>query len=223
MERKRMTAEPDRKKATASQSRRAFWGAPVAVALTFLLIGCYTILKHPITSEEGLVSQASHQEYYRDRCLDCHADYATYPYGFFYGSYPEYYFEYPRWGHYYAYPWWWDHYWYDNDDEATGGNYSEGLPESQPKASRRGDLVPPYVGGTPAIPTGGASFRRSDPGATQTKGGTESETGTASPGTSTEKVRVKAADQSSDSSQSGTQPTESKEKKKASRRGGIKP
>ena len=218
-----MNTEPMQTKVIAARSSRTLWSAPLAVAITFLLVGCYTILKHPITSEEN-ITQASHQEYYRDNCLDCHEDYATYPYGFFYGTYPEYYFEYPRWGHYYAYPWWWDHYWYDDSEAATGDEgYSEEVPEPSAKASRRGGLIPPYVGGAPAISTGGGSFRRSDPDATQTKGGTGGEPGTASPGTSTDKIRVKKADQPGDGNQSDTVQSDTKQQKKASRRGGIKP
>ncbi len=220
-----MIAEPTQTGQPAPSSRRTLWAAPIAVALTFLLVGCYTILKHPITSEEGPSSQIAHQEYYRDRCLDCHEDYATYPYGFFYGNYPEYYFDYPRWGHYYAYPWWWDHYWYDNSDDVdvTASDGELSVPESGTKASRRGGLLPPYVGGSPAIPTGTSTYRRSDPDAPASKG-TGTSTGTASPGTSTDRVRVKAADTSSDDANSDTQTTEEPTtKKKASRRGGIKP
>jgi len=217
-----MTAEPNQPGGTTPSSRHTLWAAPIAVALTFLLVGCYTILKHPITSEEGPSSQIAHQEYYRDRCLDCHEDYATYPYGFFYGNYPEYYFDYPRWGHYYAYPWWWDHYWYDNSENTAASDDGLSVPESGTKASRRGGLRPPYVGGAPAIPTATNSYRRSDPN-TSTSKGTGTETGTASPGTSTERVRVKAADTSNDSSDGNNQPTETKEKKKATRGSGIKP
>lgn len=217
-----MAAQANHTGDTATSSRRTLWSAPIAVALTFLLVGCYTILKHPITSTEGPMSQVSHQEYYRDRCLDCHADYATYPYGFFYGDYPEYYFEYPRWGHYYAYPWWWDHYWYESDGDAAASE--DGIDSAEPgtKASRQSGLRPPYVGGAPAMPTGIDTYRSSGSSGSTTKG-TGTETGTASPGTSTQKTRVKAADESGSSSDGTTQSTETKEKKKTSRGSGIKP
>lgn len=148
-----MANEPIHGASHESRSRPTIWGAPVAVAITFLLVGCYTILKHPITSEEGNI-QVSHQEYYRDRCLDCHEDYSEYPYGFFYEKYPDYYFEYPRWGYFYAYPWWWDHLWYENETATSAG---PGGIESTPsgKASRRGWLLPPYVQGRSAVPAPG--------------------------------------------------------------------
>lgn len=218
-----MAAELNRTGETAPASRHKMWSAPMAVLLTFLLVGCYTILKHPITSMEGPSAQMSHQEYYRDRCLDCHEDYATYPYGFFYGDYPEYYFEYPRWGHYYAYPWWWDHYWYDNTDDVAAGDDGGDVVESGTKASRQSGLRPPYVGGAPAIPTGVSTYRSGASSGTSATKGSGSETGTAGPGTSTKRTRVKASDQSNDQSDGDTTATETKEKKKSSRGSGIKP
>lgn len=128
--------------------------APLGIALVFALVGCYTILQHPITENEGPEADstgAHSQAFYRQNCVDCHADYANYPYGYFYGSNPKYYFDYPRWGYYYAYPWWWDHYWYDG----SAPNSEDGsVPvESGTKAARRGGLIPPYVQGAPAINT----------------------------------------------------------------------
>jgi hypothetical protein len=213
-----MTTNSIRQDGPARQTRRPFYGVPAAVILAFLLVGCYTILKHPITSEEGRV-QSHHQEYYRDRCLECHADYAEYPYGFFYGTYPDYYFEYPRWGYYYAYPWWWDNYWYEggSSDEVQYDDAGQPVTPSA-KASRRGGLIPPYVGGASAVPPPSGGYQRSVP--PPVKQGTGSGTtgaGTA-PGT---KVRVKKADDSS-SDDNATDQTNSK-KKKAGRRGGIEP
>jgi hypothetical protein len=187
------------------------------VIVAFLMVGCYTILKHPITSEDGRVL-SEHQSYYRDRCLECHADYAEYPYGFFYGSYPDYYFEYPRWGYYYAYPWWWDSYWYE-DGYADDVYYDDAGQPVTPsaKASRRGGLIPPYVGGATAVPPPSGGFQStSSPPAKQGTGSGTTGAGTA-PGT---KVRVKKADDTGDGST--TDQTDTK-KKKAGRRGGIDP
>lgn len=191
------------------------WAAPLAMLLAFLLVGCYTILKHPITSEEGASNSAHHQEYYRDRCLECHTDYGSYPYGFFYGEYPDYYFEYPRLGYYYAYPWWWDHYWYDDDVRRVDEN---GNPiEPGERAGRRGSLAPPYVGGAPAVPSTGGTYIA--PGAGATKGGGTPGTG-AGPTVPGEKIRVNASTATPDSS--GT-PDKTDTGTKAGRRGGVKP
>jgi len=184
--------------------------------ISFLLVGCYTILKHPITSEEGGSSSAHHQEYYRDRCLECHTDYGSYPYGFFYGEYPDYYFEYPRLGYYYAYPWWWDHYWYDDDVRRVDEN---GNPiEPGERAGRRGSLAPPYVGGAPAVPSTGGTYIA--PGAGATKGGGTPGTGAGIP--QGDKVRVTPSNNPADSTAGANSP-KPEPGKKAPRRGTIKP
>ncbi|MEW5700615.1 MAG: hypothetical protein AB1792_00065 [Candidatus Zixiibacteriota bacterium] len=201
----------------------ALWAAPIVVALVFGLVGCYTMLKHPITENEGperTDADVHSQEYYRQNCLDCHADYATYPYGYFYGFYPEYYFENPRWGYYYAYPWWWDHQWYEPDAAEAGGD--EGT--SSTKAERRGGIVPPYVDRAPAVsaPGGtGGGYRAIGSGVGTGKGGTGTEPGGAGPGTTPTKTRVKITGQTPPDS-TGT--TEQKTTdKKADRRGGVPP
>ena len=210
----------DRATQPVARSRGPYWGAPTVILLTFLLVGCYTILKHPITADEGPDRSAYHQEYYRQQCIDCHADYAEYPYGFFYGDYPDYYFQYPRFGYYYAYPWWWDHYWYDGNGNQAGAVDENGNPvEPSQKASRRGSLAPPYVQGTTALPTGGG-YRA--PTYIPSKGGTGSGTGSTEPTKVGEKIRVKKADKTSDS-EDDSQNTNSEKKGKASRRGGIDP
>ncbi|MBI5867831.1 MAG: hypothetical protein HZB43_06020 [candidate division Zixibacteria bacterium] len=155
------------------------WLAPIVVAMSFLVVGCYTILKHPITADGEQAEAGSHQEYYRGQCLDCHQDYASYPYGFFYGEYPDYYFEYPRWGHYYAYPWWWDKLWYETSGDGTtsdawstdsGGEVVDGQ-----KAPRRGGMVPPYVGGAAVTNYGGSGYQY---GGSSSGGGTGYQQGT---------------------------------------------
>ena len=192
----------------------------VVVAAAFLLFGCYTILKHPVTDGEGPERTDVHpQEYYRQNCLDCHADYNEYPYGYFYGVYPDYYWQYPRFGYYYAYPWWWDRHWYEAGSEDEQG---EEVVEGQ-KAARRGGLIPPYVTGMPAINTGGNFGGGGGYVAPGTISGGKTGTGgsTGAGGEQPEKTRVRMG--SADSTQ--TPSTDAKETKstKATRRGGTKP
>jgi hypothetical protein len=198
----------------------------VIVTATFLLVGCYTILKHPITADGDATVEASHQEYYRGQCLDCHQDYATYPYGFFYGEYPDYYFEYPRWGYYYAYPWWWDHLWYENTDggAADDGAYADstGAGESSRKASRRGGMIPPYVEGAPPIPLGGSGYQTGSSSSATGKTGSGSGTEGASSTDQPAKTRVKAGSTVSGDS-TGANEAKPKPSKKAERRGGTPP
>lgn len=208
-------------KATERHTRKLKQWAPLAVvALSFVIVGCYTILKHPVTSQEGPQSayaEAHPQEYYRQNCIECHADYAEFPYGYFYGDYPDYYFEYPRWGYYYAYPWWWDRHWYgDNDGEG------EALVEGE-KSLRRGGLIPPYVTGAPAVSTGGVSGGGYvAPGATApgSKPGSGGSTGAG--GDQQEKTRVRVSG-ASDTTQTPASTKENPTSTKATRRGGAKP
>lgn len=212
--------------ATEKNSRKLHHWAPVViVAMSFVIVGCYTILKHPVTSQEapgGEYSESHPQEYYRQNCIECHADYSEFPYGYFYGDYPDYYFEYPRWGYYYAYPWWWDNHWYDSGDEDDGDAIAEGA-----KAQRRGSLIPPYVTGTPAINTGG-NFGGGPgggyvaPGATVPGGKTGSGGGTGAGGDDKEKTRVRM---SGATDSTGTPAGDAKDANstKATRRGGTKP
>jgi hypothetical protein len=200
---------------------------PAAVATIAILcgvVGCYTILQHPITENEGperVEGDAHSQEYYRQNCLDCHADYATYPYGYFYGFYPEYYFENPRWGYYYAYPWWWDRGWYSQD--AAVGPDSLGAVGAT-KAERRGGMAPPYVDRAPAVSvpsTGVGGYRAPSSEAASGKGGTGTGPGGAGPGTTPTKTRVKMGSQApADSTATDDQKTKDK---KAERRGGTTP
>lgn len=186
----------------------------VVVAAAFLLFGCYTILKHPVTEGEGPEHTDVHpQEYYRQNCIDCHADYDQYPYGYFYGVYPDYYWQYPRFGYYYAYPWWWDHHWYEGNSSETTGDAAEG---DSPKAERRGGLIPPYVGGAPAVSTGGTGYTLPGTGAS---GGKPSTGGTpGAGGNPQEKTRVKMS-QGTDSTGTPTEQPKT-ETPKATRRGG---
>jgi hypothetical protein len=195
------------------------------VALSFAVVGCYTILKHPVTSEEGPQKEradAHPQEYYRQNCIDCHADYSEFPYGYFYGDYPDYYFEYPRWGYYYAYPWWWDRHWYDESPVEDGGGIVEGE-----KAHRRGNLIPPYVTGSTALNTGGGGGGGGGgyvaPGNSQTGGKTPTggSTGGAG-GEQPEKTRVRMSG-SNDSTQTPDSTEKESNSTKATRRGGKKP
>lgn len=203
-------------------SRTARLALPaLVITVAFALFGCYTILKHPVTDGEGPQRTEAHpQEYYRQNCLDCHADYEEYPYGYFYGVYPDYYWEYPRWGYYYAYPWWWDHHWYDDAPVPE----DEGLVEGT-KAERRGGIVPPYVQGVPAVNTGGlppVGTGYSNPGSTNTGGKTPTG-GTPGAGSQQgEKTRVRMSGET-DSTGTPAGDTTKKETTKAQRRGGTKP
>lgn len=202
--------------------RRTLIGPPLVLVAVFGIVGCFTVLKHPVTAQEGPERVEHPQEYYRQNCLDCHEDYATYPYGYFYGSYPEYYFEYPRWGYYYAYPWWWENHWYEDD-----GSYNHGEVEGARgvKSARRGGLVPPYVKRAPALNTGsvGGSYRSPTTSTPTQKGTQRSERGV--PGsvrTGTKKrVIVTGETDNGDNSEPVTK-TESKSTK-TKRRGGGPP
>lgn len=183
------------------------WAAPIVVAVSFLVVGCYTILKHPITADGVNAEEASHQEFYRGQCLDCHQDYASYPYGFFYGEYPDYYFEYPRWGHYYAYPWWWDKLWYENNgDESAadawnsdaGGEIQDGV-----KSPRRGGMVPPYVGGAAVIDYGGGGYRY---GGSSSGGSAGFQQGTGTTPPSVPATGLKSKSEDSAPTETGTSP-----------------
>lgn len=207
---------------TETYSRKIFrWAPIVVVAMSFLIVGCYTILKHPVTAEEGpqgMQSEIHPQEYYRQNCIECHADYSEFPYGYFYGDYPDYYFEYPRWGYYYAYPWWWDQHWYSTEAAADGEELVEGA-----KAQRRGNLIPPYVTGSPAIITGGGGYGTGGggyvaPGATTGgKTGTGGSTGAGGEQNEKTRVRVSGADTT------GTTTNKDAGTTKSTRRGGTKP
>ncbi len=120
---------------------RFVWLAVMLIIVGVCGMGCYTVLMHPRVQgeEEDRIEHTG--EYYRQHCTDCHGDYHSYPYGYYYESYPDYYWSSPRWGYYYAYPWWWDRYWWDYDD----GEY---VPISENKAERRRSLEPPYVSET---------------------------------------------------------------------------
>ncbi len=197
------------------------WAPLVIVALSFVIVGCYTILKHPVTAEEGPQGQYSEshpQEYYRQNCVECHADYSEYPYGYFYGDYPDYYFEYPRWGYYYAYPWWWDQHWYDPGSDEGDEDIADGA-----KAQRRGSLIPPYVTGSPAIITGGSHGTGGGgyvaPGTSVPGGKTNTGGSTGAGGDQNEKTRVRVS--GADTTETATDKNETSTK--ATRRGGTKP
>jgi hypothetical protein len=197
-------------------------GQALVLVVVFALIGCYTILQHPITSQEGPEPADHSQEYYRQNCLSCHEDYAEYPYGYFYGVYPEYYFEYPRWGYYYAYPWWWENHWYDG----TGIDDTEDATEG-PRTGRRGSLTPPYVHGAPALNTGGsgAGYRSNSlpPSATEQTGASRHPT-SSSRGQGKTRVTVTGKKGSNeDDEQSDDKTDETKKEKKSTRRGGVPP
>jgi hypothetical protein len=207
----------------SSNSSRRHWGQTLVLLVVFGLIGCYTILQHPVTSQEGPLQEDHAQEYYRQNCVSCHEDYAEYPYGYFYGVYPEYYFEYPRWGYYYAYPWWWDNHWY-NDSEMEGTETT--IPG--PRVGRRSSLAPPYVQGAPALNTGGSrgGGYRSNSLPPSTTGQTGTSHGPASSARGEGKKRIivtgEKKDDQDDDQNDNTEDTKKKDKK-STRRGGVPP
>ena len=96
----------------------------------------------------------------------------------------------------------------------TGADRESGDPSY--KADRRSALAPPYVGGLPALPTGGGSY--SSPTSQGAKGGTSTGTNPAQPGTAGEKIRVDKATSADEDDDD-----DNEKKGKASRRGGIDP
>ncbi|RKX23419.1 MAG: hypothetical protein DRP51_00400 [Candidatus Zixiibacteriota bacterium] len=139
----------------------------ISIAICFLALltsGCYTILQHP-SSEANYTA-----ENYQADCLECHADYHEYPYGYFYGQYPDYWWSTPRWGRYYAYPWWWDNYWYDGSYRHTR-DYSDDEPSPRStrgkKVERRDVLRPPYSVGTTNLSRSGSSGNVGTSGSTE--------------------------------------------------------
>lgn len=102
------------------------------IAASFVLAGCYTVLKHPQVVSEAVPEEGVQQS---QRCTDCHSrlhrdDY--YSFDPFYERYRWSYYDpfwmrgplysrsyYSQWWYYNAYPWWrdrsyYDYYWYDD-------------------------------------------------------------------------------------------------------------
>ena len=89
------------------------------LVVSFLLAGCYTMMKHPQIKPEA--SYVGEDVQRARRCTDCHAEMQVDPYyhdpfyrydpfwvrrPFYAPSY------YDRWRYYRSYPWWWDRYSY---------------------------------------------------------------------------------------------------------------
>ncbi|MCP4632837.1 MAG: hypothetical protein GY855_07905 [candidate division Zixibacteria bacterium] len=176
----------------------------LCLAMLFIILmasGCYTILQHP-DSEINYTA-----EDYQTDCLECHAEYHEYPYGYFYGQYPDYWWSSPRWGRYYAYPWWWDNYWYE-------GNYqhSEYEVDDEPsprstrgkKVERRSSLRPPYTTGSNNISRSSGNYN----------------TGTSSPTSNPSDQKDNPSDNPNDTKVKAKKEEKKKENKKAPRRGG---
>ena len=91
---------------------------PLLIVLSFLLAGCYTMLKHPrIEQEESYVEEEGVQR--ARSCTDCHTEMHAdvyyhdpfYRYDPFWVRRPFYTRSYySRWQYYRSYPWWWDRY-----------------------------------------------------------------------------------------------------------------
>ncbi|MCD6334445.1 MAG: hypothetical protein J7M27_03860, partial [Candidatus Latescibacteria bacterium] len=90
---------------------------PLMILLSFLLAGCYTMLKHPQIKQEESYSGSEVQP--ARSCTDCHTEMHAdvyyhdpfYRYDPFWVRRPFYARSYyRRWHHYRSYPWWWDRY-----------------------------------------------------------------------------------------------------------------
>ncbi len=90
---------------------------PLLIVLSFLLAGCYTMLKHPQIEQEESHTGANVQP--ARSCTDCHSEMHAdvyyhdpfYRYDPFWMRRPFYSRSYySRWHYYRSYPWWWDRY-----------------------------------------------------------------------------------------------------------------
>ncbi len=146
----------------------------------FLLVSCYTMIKHPqVVYEDD--PQYEYQIYYSDDCNSCHqpgSDLAlSVPnnlprLNYIYGN--------QRWDYFYEHPWWQTPYFSDAPSgQASSGSSDNGLPTSSvrsrfPGAGSSGTGAA-YNGGTTTRITGGGSS-----GTTVRHGGSEQNTGSTS-------------------------------------------
>jgi len=115
------------------------------LVLSFLLVGCYTMMKHPqIKPEESYVGEDVQRA---RRCTDCHAEMHVdlyyhdpfYRYDPFWVRRPFYapsYYD--RWRYYRSYPWWWDRYSY-YDRTYWDDPYYPKPPKDVPREERKRD------------------------------------------------------------------------------------
>lgn len=109
----------------------------------FVLAGCYTTLRHPVSAEVP-----TEYEYNDRNCYDCNDEAAFYH--SFYGVYFDYYYDSPWFG-YYSDPWWYDAYWRDDGDRSAPRlstkerhNWRRGAPSGGPRGSS-GLPTAPYL------------------------------------------------------------------------------
>ena len=90
---------------------------PLLIMLSFVVAGCYTMMKHPQIKQEESHTGADVQP--ARSCTDCHAEiHADIYYHDPYYRYDPFWVRRPfyarpyyrRWHHYRSYPWWWDRY-----------------------------------------------------------------------------------------------------------------
>ncbi len=129
--------------------------------LSILMVGCYTMLKHPTVSQPPPIhpdsaATYSHDSGYNLSCTDCHNNQYDHRRQVHYWNdwewYPNYYTGYMGWRRYYWRPWWYDHYYrnpyYGNYYGGGGGGGGSGDPPSKRQFGRR-ESANPSPGGPP--------------------------------------------------------------------------
>lgn len=121
---------------------RALLGLLALCLGVFVLAGCYTTLRHPITAD--LPDDYTYRE---KSCYDCHDEAAFYhaQYGVYYDYYGD------PWFGYYSDPWWYDTYWYGGgaplprvDKSKDRHQWGRGIPSGAPRGGS-GSASSPYL------------------------------------------------------------------------------
>ena len=218
--------------------------ALLTLLLSILLVGCYTMLKHPqIKPEESYVREGVQRA---RRCADCHTEMRVdlyyhdpfYRYDPFWVRQPfyapSYYY---RWRYYRSYPWWWDRYEYNYyynywEDPYYPKTYKDRPREEKKRGwhRRTGFGAGGGIGGTflePQVRSKASSGQEpSEVKKTTTQESTEREvpklqkkTGTSSQpkARASTRSRLKARSSTSKSEESGKQEEKEQEKKKEGR------
>ena len=120
---------------------------PLLILLSFLLAGCYTMMKHPqIKQEESYVEEEGVQR--ARSCTDCHSEMHAdvyyhgpyYRYDPFWVRRPFYARSYyRRWHHYRSYPWWWDRYERRRHDYRDDRYYPKTDKKNEPREEKKRD------------------------------------------------------------------------------------
>jgi hypothetical protein len=115
----------------------------------FVLAGCYTTLRHPVSAD---FPDDYDYSYHEKSCYDCHDEAAFYHAQ--YGVYFDYYYDSPWFG-YYSDPWWYDGYWGRGYDEPRGSrdfgdsndrsHWRRGVPSGAPRGGSGAGSNAPYL------------------------------------------------------------------------------